>query len=117
MQRTKMVLITVLVAALAVPSLWAQKGKGHRQSVKQIKAELQRQADTAGVAAICTGIAGGTGPTGYLAGTNKCSMSSPLYGLGNSLNNAVSKCSDSGGVEATSDVGFTVGLAGVPGSV
>lgn len=114
MSRTKMMLFTVLVAALAVPSLWAQK-----KSIQTIKAELQRQATATGVPAVCS-IASVT-PTNYLAGTNKCSSSSPAYTLGSSLNVTVSTCADKGGVEGNwesggNPLGMGVTQAGVPGS-
>src|SRR5215472_5897963 len=121
MLRTKMMLLTVLVAALAVPSLWAQKK--HKKmpesqpSVKKIQQELQSKANTAAVSAVCTGLAGGLAPAGYLAGTNKCSSSSPLYGFGDSINTTVGTCSDKGGVEGTYAAGMNVAQAGVPGAL
>jgi hypothetical protein len=91
MLRTKMMLLTAVVVALAVPSLWAQKER------------LVRPKPAADGSAVC--VVGGTGtpPPGYYASTNKCSSGNANYGMGNSLNKFVRNCSDSGGVEATYD--------------
>jgi hypothetical protein len=116
MLRNKTMLLTVVVVALAVPSLWAQK------SVKEIKAELQKQAEELRVPVACSVTAGGLQPSGYISSTNKCSSSSPLYGFGNSLNTTVSTCSDKGGAEANyqktggGPLGLTVSQAAVDGS-
>jgi hypothetical protein len=131
MSKAKMMLLTLLVAALAVPSLWAQKQKGPERhpSVDEIRQALQRGGDelerigmpvvrsNATPAAICTAIGGGLAPAGYLAGTNKCTSSVPVYGLGDSLNTTVSACADKGGSEGTWGVGMTVGQAGATSSV
>jgi len=126
MLRTKTMLFTLVVIAMAVPSLWAQKKHEKlpegQPSVKLIQQDLQSKADTAGVSAVCTAIAGGVGPAGYLAGTNKCSSSNALYGFGNSINTTVSTCSDKGGVEGSwqntsgGALGLTVGQAAVGSS-
>jgi hypothetical protein len=91
MLRTKTMLLTVVVVALAVPSLWAQKER------------LVRPKAAADGSAVC--VVGGTGtpPQGYYASTNKCSSGNANYGIGNSIQATVLHCSDSGGVEATYD--------------
>ena len=129
MQKSKMMLLTLLIAALAVPSLWAQKKENSgRMSINQIKHKLQSEAGrselenngmvvvrSTSTPAVCTGSAGGAGPTGYLAGTNKCTSSVPSYGFGNSLNATAATCADKGGVEGTWAVGMNVATATVAG--
>jgi hypothetical protein len=105
MLRIKMLLLTGLVVALAVPSLWAQKkedGALMRMSIQHIKQTLQARATATGAAAVCVAvISGNTPPSNYLAGTNKCSSGNALYGSGNSINAFVTTCADKGGVEGT----------------
>jgi len=115
MSRTKMMLFTVLVAALAVPSLWAQKKHEDeaisRMSIKQIKHLLQARAKAAGVPAAC--LASSLAPPTYLAATNKCSSGNADLGTpSTSLQGGSSTCSDKGGVEATFTVARTVGAVG-----
>ena len=96
MLRSKTMLLTVVVVALAVPSLWAQKER------------LVRPRPAADGSAVCVAVTPGAAPTGYYASTNKCSSGNVNYGGTNSLQTFVTHCSDSGGVEATYD-----GLLGV----
>jgi hypothetical protein len=121
MLRIKMLLLTGLVVALAVPSLWAQKKNEAlmRTPINHIKQVLQARATATGQAAVCLAvISGNTPPPGYLAGTNKCSSSNAQYGNGNSINPFVTTCADKGGVEGNwGEGGRTVELpAGVSGS-
>jgi hypothetical protein len=103
MLKVKLMLVTVLVAALAVPSLWGQKEDTlARRSIKQIKAELQARATALNVPAVCQlVITGNIPPGGYFSGTNKCSSSNANYGNGQSINSFVGTCADKGGVEGT----------------
>ena len=68
MLRTKMMLLTVVVVALAVPSLWAQKER------------LVRPKPAADGSAVCVAIPAGAPPAGYYASTNKCSSGNVNYG-------------------------------------
>ena len=87
MLRTKMMFLTVVIVALAVPSLWGQK------------ARLVRPQAAANGPAVCTVNVGNPLP-GYTAETNKCSS-------GNNSNKDANgdpmTCSDKGGVEAAFD--------------
>jgi hypothetical protein len=100
MLRTKMMLFTVVVVAVAVPSLWAQRGR------------LVRPNPAPDGAAVCVASPTGIPPAGYYASTNKCSSGNANYGMGNSLNVTVGTCSDKGGVEATYDQGLNVNGVG-----
>jgi hypothetical protein len=100
MLRTKTMLLTVVVVALAVPSLWAQK-----------ELLVRPKANPDG-SAVCVAAPIGIPPAGYYASTNKCSSGNANYGFGNSLQATVSHCSDSAGVEATYDAGLTVSAVG-----
>jgi hypothetical protein len=96
MLRTKTMLLTVVVVALAVPSLWAQKER------------LVRPRPAADGSATCVAAPIGTPPPGYYASTNKCSSGNVNYGGPNSKQTFVNNCSDSGGVEAAYDHPFEV---------
>jgi hypothetical protein len=93
-------LLTVVVVALAVPSLGAQKER------------LVRPKPAPDGSAVCVAAPTGIPPAGYFASTNKCSSGNALYGNGNSLQTFVKHCSDSGGVEATYDQGLNVSGVG-----
>jgi hypothetical protein len=99
MLRTKMMLFTVVVVALAVPSLWAQK-------------RLVRPEPAPDGSPVCVAAPTGIPPAGYYASTNKCSSGNANYGMGNSLNVTVGTCSDKGGVEVTYDQGLNVNGVG-----
>jgi hypothetical protein len=96
MLRTKTMFLTVVVVALAVPSLWAQKER------------LVRPKAAPDGSAVCVVTGTGTPPVGYYASTNKCSSGNANYGNGNSQQAFVAHCSDSGGVEATYDKALNV---------
>jgi hypothetical protein len=96
MLRTKTMLLTVVVVALAVPSLWAQKER------------LVRPKPAADGSAVCVVTGTGTPPAGYYAATNKCSSGNANYGNGNSKQAFVHTCSDRGGVEAVYDGALNV---------
>jgi hypothetical protein len=96
MLRTKMMLFTVVVVALAVPSLWAQRKR------------LVRPERAANGDPVCIATPTGIPPAGYYAETNKCSSGNANYGFGNSLNLTVGTCADKGGVEVTYDQGLDV---------
>jgi hypothetical protein len=96
MLRTKTMLLTVVVVALAVPSLWAQKER------------LVRPKAAPNGPAICLAAPIGIPPTGYYAETNKCSSGNANYGLENSKQAFVHTCSDRGGVEAVYDGALNV---------
>jgi hypothetical protein len=122
MLRTKTMLLTVVVVALAVPSLWAQNKRTvgtPSPSLTQLKAELQARATALGVPAVCT--ASDTGsfpPPGYYPGTNKCSSGNANLGNGQSIQGPSATCADRAGVEGKwNPGGRNVELpAGVSGS-
>jgi hypothetical protein len=103
MLRTKMMLLTFVIVALAVPSLWAQNAH-----------LIRPKAAPNGSATCAAAIPGGVIP-GYLEDTNKCSS-----GNGDSTSEngpQPTTCSDKGGVEAVYDVAVTVlglGMNGWP---
>jgi hypothetical protein len=96
MLRTKTILLTVVVVALAVPSLWAQKER------------LVRPKAAPNGAAVCVATLAGTLPTGYYAETNKCSSGNSLQDPPDSVNGFATTCADRGGVEATYDQPISV---------
>jgi hypothetical protein len=96
MLRPKTMLLTVVVVALAVPSLWAQKER------------LVRPKAAPDGSAACVAAPVGLPPAGYYASTNKCSSGNVNYGKPNSRQTFVQHCSDSGGVEARYDQGLIV---------
>ena len=100
MLRTKTMFLTVVLVALAVPSLWAQKER------------LVRPRANPDGTAVCVVTGTGTPPAGYYAATNKCSSGNANYGMGNSRNVTVATCSDSGGVQATYDTARNVAGVG-----
>jgi hypothetical protein len=102
MLRTKTMLLTVVVVALAVPSLWAQKER------------LVRPRPALNGDAVCVATLAGTLPTGYYASTNKCSSGNSLQDPPNSANGFATTCDDMGGVEGTYDQPISV--VALPGS-
>src|SRR5215469_15088496 len=113
MLRVKMTLVTLLVAALAVPSLWAQ-----RKSIKEIQSELQKRAEELHVPAVCNAvISGNTPPKGYFTETNKCSSGLAETGPGFTRVTVARTCADQGGTEVTwgptpRTVQFPAGVSG-----
>jgi hypothetical protein len=97
MLRTKMTLLTVVVVALAVPSLWAQKER------------LVRPKPAPNGAAVCTATLAGVLPAGYYAETNKCSSGNSLQDPpAGSAKGFATTCADMGGVEAKYDQPISV---------
>jgi hypothetical protein len=84
MLRTKMILLTAVVVALAVSSIWAQKER------------LVRPKPALNGAAVCVATLAGTLPTGYYAETNKCSFGNRLQDPPNSVNGFATTCADRG---------------------
>ena len=97
MLRTKMMLLTAVVVALAVPSIWAQQ-----------KSTIVRPKAAPNGAAVCVATLAGTLPTGYYASTNKCSSGNSLQDPPDSANGFATTCADMGGVEATYDQPISV---------
>jgi len=97
MLRTKMMLLTAVVIALAVPSIWAQQ-----------KSTIVRPRPALNGAAVCVATLAGTLPTGYYASTNKCSSGNSLQDPPDSENGFATTCADMGGVEATYDQPISV---------
>jgi hypothetical protein len=96
MLRTKMMLLTAVVVALAVPSIWAQKER------------VVRPKEAPNGKAVCVATLAGTLPTGYYGETNKCSSGNSLQDPPDSANGFATTCADMGGVEATYDQPISV---------
>src|SRR5271169_354164 len=94
MPRTKMMLLTVVIVALAVPSIWAQNMR---------RSTIERPQPNVDGSAVCIAVPIGNPPAGYYASTNKCSSGNLLQDPPDSANGFATTCADMGGVEATYD--------------
>ena len=99
MLRTKMMLLTVVIVALVVPSIWAQSAS---------KATLVRPQAAPNGDPVCVAVPIGNPPAGYYASTNKCSSGNIIQDPSNSANGFATTCADDGGVEAKYDQPISV---------